>query len=86
MTDPDANEFLKRLQADPAICGRQVCMKGFRTPLPSLEMLAVGDTIEEVLAGYPTMTREDINPALAYGPKLARERILLLAPREDQAR
>jgi uncharacterized protein (DUF433 family) len=43
-------------------------------------MLAGGDTIEEVLAGYPTITREDINAALAYGAKLAHERILPLAP------
>lgn len=79
MTDPDANAFLDRLHADPAICGGQVCIKGTRIPVSLiLDMLAGGDTIEDVLRGYPTLTREDINAALAYGAKLAHERILPL--------
>ena len=80
MTDPDANEFLERLQSDPAILGGQVCIKGTRIPVSLiLDMLAGGDTIEEVLDGYPTITREDVAAALAYGGWLARERILPLA-------
>lgn len=81
MTDPDANAFLERLQADPAICGGQVCIKGTRIPVSLiLDMLAGGDTVEELLEGYPTLSREDINAALAYGAKLAHERILPLVP------
>jgi len=81
MTDPDANAFLARLQADPAICGGQVCIKGTRIPVSLiLEMLAGGDTIEDVLKGYPTLSREDIAAALAYGARLAHERILPLVP------
>ena len=30
MTDPDRNALLERLQADPAICGGVVCIKGTR--------------------------------------------------------
>jgi hypothetical protein len=41
---------------------------------------AGGDTIEELLDGYPILKREDIAAALAYGAWLARERILPLAP------
>ena len=79
MTEPDANTFLERLHADPAICGGQVCIKGTRIPVSLiLDMLAGGDTAEDVLRGYPTLTREDINAALAYGAKLAHERILPL--------
>jgi len=81
VTDPDANAFLERLQADPAICGGQVCIKGTRIPVSLiLDMLAGGDTVEELLEGYPTLSREDINAALAYGAKLAHERILPLVP------
>jgi len=72
VTDPDANAFLERLHADPAICAGQVCSL-------ILDMLAGGDTIEEVLDSYPTITREDIAAALAYGASLASERILPLA-------
>jgi len=80
VTDPDANAFLERLHADPAICAGQVCIKGTRIPVSLiLDMLAGGDTTEEVLDGYPTTTREDIAAALAYGAWLAREQILPLA-------
>ena len=81
MTDPDRNALLERLQADPAVCGGQVCIKGTRIPVTLiLDALAAGDTAEELLRGYPTLTREDINAALAYGAKLAHERILPLVP------
>jgi len=81
MTDPDRNALLERLQADPAVCGGVVCIKGTRIPVTLiLDALAGGDTAEELLRGYPTLTREDINAALAYGAKLAHERILPLVP------
>ena len=81
MTDPDRNALLERLQADPAVCGGQVCIKGTRIPVTLiLDALAAGDTAEELLRGYPTLTREDIAAALAYGAKLAHERILPLVP------
>jgi uncharacterized protein (DUF433 family) len=69
-----------RLEADPAICGGQVCIKGTRIPVSLiLEALAGGDTIEDLLRGYPTLTREDVAAALSYGARLAHERILPLA-------
>ncbi len=81
MTDPDREDFFERLDSDPAVCGGQVCVKGTRIPISLiLDMLAGGDSIDELLAGYPTLAREDIAAALAYGAWLARERILPLAP------
>lgn len=78
MTEPDV--LLKRLQADPAICGGQVCIKGTRIPVSLiLDTLAGGDTVEDLLRGYPTLTRDDVAAALAYGARLAHERILPLA-------
>lgn len=77
MTDPDP--AFDRLHTDPNICGGQVCVKGTRIPVSLiLDMLAGGDTMEVILEGYPTLTREDIAAALAYGAWLARERILPL--------
>jgi uncharacterized protein (DUF433 family) len=78
MTEPDA--LLERLKADPAICGGQVCIKGTRIPVSLiLDILAGGDTVEDLLRGYPTLTRDDVAAALAHGARLARERILPLA-------
>ena len=77
MIEPDA--LLERLEANPAICGGQVCIKGTRIPAALLlDALAGGDTIEDLLRGYPTLTRDDVAAALAYGARLARERILPL--------
>jgi uncharacterized protein (DUF433 family) len=36
--------------------------------------LANGDSVEEVLAAYPSWTREDVQAALAYAGQMARER------------
>jgi uncharacterized protein (DUF433 family) len=79
MTEPDADAFMERLDADPAICGGQVRVKGTRIQAALiLDALAGGDTVEDLLRGYPTLTREDIGAVLAYGARLARERILPL--------
>ncbi len=79
MTDPDRQEFFERLQADPAVCSCQACIKGARIPVSLiLDMLAGGDTIEDLLSGHPTLSGEDV-AASAYGAWLAGERILPLA-------
>ncbi|MFQ5720704.1 MAG: DUF433 domain-containing protein [Acidobacteriota bacterium] len=71
---------MDRLDDDEAVCGGQVCVKGTRIPVSLiLDALAGGDTVEDLLRGYPTLTRDDIAAALAYGARLARERILPLA-------
>jgi uncharacterized protein (DUF433 family) len=80
MTEAKKDALLERLEADPAVCGGQVCIKGTRIPVTLiLGALAGGDSIEDLLRGYPTLTREDIAAALAYGARLAKERILPLA-------
>ena len=73
MTDLDP--AFERLQADPDICSGQVCVEGTRIPVSLiLDMLAGGDTIEDILDGYPALTREDIAAALAYSaPKRSPE-------------
>jgi len=78
MTETDA--LMDRLDADDTICAGQVCVKGTRIPVALiLDALAGGDTVDDLLRGYPTITRDDIAAALAYGARLARERILPLA-------
>lgn len=77
MTEADADKLLERLDSDPAVCSGQVCIKGTRIPASLiLGAMAGGDTIEDILRGYPTLTRKDIAAVLAYGARLATERIL----------
>jgi uncharacterized protein (DUF433 family) len=39
-----------------------------------VDYLANGDTVEDVLAAYPSLTREDVQAALAYAAEMTRER------------
>lgn len=79
MDNPHKDALLARLEADPKVCAGQVCIKGTRIPVALiLDALAAGDTIEDLLRGYPTLSRDDVAAALAYGARLARERVLPL--------
>lgn len=55
-----------RITIDSEICHGQAHVKGTRIPVHQIVlMLANGDTIEELLADYPSLTREDILACLA---------------------
>jgi len=43
-----------------------------------LDNLAAGISIEEILKSYPSLSREDIQAAIAYAAELARERVVLV--------
>ena len=61
-----------RITSDPAICHGRPCIRGLRYPVESvLEWLAAGMTIEEILADYADLERDDILAALAYAARLA---------------
>lgn len=50
-----------RISINPKVCHGQACIKGTRIPVHQIVlMLANGDTIDELLEDYPTITREDI--------------------------
>jgi uncharacterized protein (DUF433 family) len=79
LTAQEKDALLERLNADPAILGGMVCVRGTRIPVTLiLDALAAGETIEELLRGYPILSRDDVYAALAYGAKLAHERVLPL--------
>ena len=63
-----------RISVNPAVCSGRACIRGKRIPVYLIvKMLANGDTIEDVLEDYPTITREDILACLAYAGDLAEE-------------
>ena len=61
-----------RITIDPAVCHGKPCIRGLRYPVENvLEWLAAGMSIEEILADYEDLTRDDILAALAYAAHLA---------------
>ncbi len=66
----------KRISIDPRVCHGQACIKGTRIPVHQIVgMLANGDTIEDLLAEYPSITRADVLACLDYAAALAEEQI-----------
>jgi uncharacterized protein (DUF433 family) len=59
---------LDRIVSDPAVCHGQPIVRGLRYPVENLlELLSSGMTIEEVLADYPDLERDDLLAALEFG-------------------
>jgi uncharacterized protein (DUF433 family) len=69
------NELLQRISINQEICFGKPCIRGTRIWVSLLlDLLADGMTIEEILAEYPELTKEDIRAAIAYGAEMSRER------------
>lgn len=67
--------LLSRITIDPAVCHGKPCVRGLRYPVETLlELLSSGMTIDEVLADYEDLERDDLLAALAYAARLARTR------------
>jgi uncharacterized protein (DUF433 family) len=63
----------ERIEINPRVCGGQPVIKGTRISVSAiLEQLAGGESWDSLLAGYPELTRADIQAALRY----ARQSIL----------
>jgi uncharacterized protein (DUF433 family) len=61
----------ERIVIDPQICNGRPVVRGTRiTAQTVLEMLAAGDSVEEVLAAYPTLVREDVLACLRMSSQL----------------
>ncbi|MHB8295635.1 MAG: DUF433 domain-containing protein [Acidimicrobiales bacterium] len=71
---------LERITSDLAGCHGQPTVRGLRYPGEALlELLASGMTIEEVLADYPDLERDDLLAALELGALAAgRSRVVPL--------
>ena len=66
----------ERISIDPRICHGQACVNGTRIPVHQIvHMLANGDTVEDLLAEYPSLSREDILASLDYAAALAEEQV-----------
>ncbi len=68
--------MFERISINPQVCHGQACIKGTRIPVHQIVlMLANGDSIDDLLGSYPTITRDDILACLAYAGSLAEEQV-----------
>jgi uncharacterized protein (DUF433 family) len=65
-----------RISIDPNVCHGQACVRGTRIPVHQVvHMLANGDTVDDLLIEYPSLSREDIMACLEYAAELAEEQV-----------
>lgn len=70
---------LDRITQDPAVMGGKACIRGMRVTVGMVVgQIGAGHSIEDVLAEYPYLEREDILQALRYAAWLAEEREVTL--------
>lgn len=69
----------ERISIDPNICHGKSCIKSTRIMVWLIvSCLANGDTIEDILAAYPSLSQEDVLAALAYAAEMTREKVIPL--------
>ncbi len=60
----------ERIVIDPEICNGRPVVRGTRiTAQTVLEFLGAGDSVEDVLDEYPTLTRADVQACLNYAAR-----------------
>lgn len=69
-----------RITQRPDVMGGKACIRGLRVTVGMLVgQIGVGHSIEELLADYPYLEREDILQALQYAAWRVEEREVVLA-------
>lgn len=64
--------LLDRITIDPDICHGKPCIRGLRYPVEVLlELLSSGMTIDDILADYEDLEREDLLAALEFAARLS---------------
>lgn len=73
----DEEKLLERIRVNPKIFGGKPLIRGRRLAVEHvLGMLAAGDTMETILAGYPWLEPEDVQACLVYARRhVGHERI-----------
>ena len=69
-----------RITQSPGVMGGKACIRGLRTTVGMIVgQISAGQTIDDLLADYPYLERDDILQALRYAAWRAEEREVLLA-------
>jgi uncharacterized protein (DUF433 family) len=65
----------ERITIHPDICNGKPVVSGTRITVQTiLEFLAAGDSVDDVLKGYPSLTPEDVQACFDYASKLMANR------------
>ena len=73
----EGNVANPKIAIDPNIWHGQAVVKGTRIPVHQIvRMLANGDSIDELLKDYPSLSRDDVLACLEYAASLAEEQLL----------
>jgi uncharacterized protein (DUF433 family) len=73
-------EHLARITINSGQCGGRPCIRGLRIRVTDvLELLGAGASIDEILADYPYLEREDVLAAIEYAARQTDHAVLLSA-------
>ena len=76
------NDFT-RITQNPAVMGGKPCIRGLRVTVGTIVgQIGAGRSIDQLLADYPYLQREDVLEALRYAAWRAQEREIDLAAAE----
>jgi uncharacterized protein (DUF433 family) len=65
------------ITVDPNVCHGKACFTGTRVLVSVvLDSLAAGESIDEVLTDFPSITRDGVLAAIAYASELSKDRVL----------
>ena len=71
---------LDRITQMPDVMGGKACIRGLRVTVAMIvNQIGAGHSIDQVLADYPYLERDDVLQALRYAAWLAEEREVVLA-------
>jgi len=66
------SNLLDRITIDPQICHGKPVVRGLRYPVETmLELMSAGMTIDEILADYEDLEREDLLAVLTFATRLS---------------
>jgi len=69
-------DFEKHIASDTSICGGEPVIRGTRVTLRTvLACLADGDSIQQILDEFPSLTEEDVRAVIAFAAHSAKEDI-----------
>ena len=73
-------DWREYISTDPNVCHGKACITGTRVMVTViLDSMAEGLGPEEIVAHYPSVSREAVQATLLYAAELAKERILPFA-------
>jgi uncharacterized protein (DUF433 family) len=66
------SDLLERITIDPQICHGKPVVRGLRYPVQMLlELMSSGMTVDDILADYEDLERDDLLAVLSYAARLS---------------